>query len=133
MRNKKPKIILTNMCMLYKDDGSFLVEERKRSDWPGITFPGGHVEPNESIRESVIREIKEETNLVLKDLEFVTYYEWNLPNEGKRHLGLLFRSNNFEGELKEGNEGPLYWLKEEDLKDKRLSTDFWILYQKLKP
>ena len=25
-------------------------------NWPGITFPGGHIEPNESFVESVIRE-----------------------------------------------------------------------------
>ena len=54
--------ILTNMCMVY-DENRILVQDRMNPDWPGITFPGGHVEPKESFVESVIREVKEETGL----------------------------------------------------------------------
>ena len=49
------KVILTNMCMIYKENGEFLVQLRRKSDWPGINFPGGHVEDLESIEESVYR------------------------------------------------------------------------------
>ena len=38
--------ILTNMCMLRQGD-RVLVQDRNDPDWPGITFPGGHVEPGE--------------------------------------------------------------------------------------
>ena len=50
---------LTIMCMVYKDDGSFLVENRLKKDWPGLTFPGGHVEDEELIVDAVVREMKE--------------------------------------------------------------------------
>ena len=43
------KIILTTMVKIYRDNGDFLVLNRVKKDWPGITFPGGHVEPNETI------------------------------------------------------------------------------------
>ena len=33
----------TNMCMVYDAD-KVLVIDRKKKDWSGITFPGGHVE-----------------------------------------------------------------------------------------
>ena len=56
-------IKLTTMCMIYKDNGEFLVQDRIKNDWPGITFPGGKVEKDELITESCIREIKEETGL----------------------------------------------------------------------
>ena len=39
----------------------------KRKDWPGFTFPGGHVEDDESIVDSVIREVKEETGLNIQN------------------------------------------------------------------
>ena len=52
------------MCMVYKGD-KILVIDRVKSDWPGLSFPGGHVEKGETLEESVIREMKEETGLTL--------------------------------------------------------------------
>ena len=63
------KIKLTNMCMIEKDD-MVLVQLREKKDWPGITFPGGKVEKQESIYASCIREVKEETGLDVKHLSF---------------------------------------------------------------
>ncbi len=121
---RKSKVILTNMCMLYKEDGSFLVIERKKQDWPGINFPGGHVEDEESIPESVIREMKEETGYDLHSVEECGYFEWNVPKENVRHLAILFRSKDFSGEIHPSKEGEVLWMKEEDLKGKALSLDF---------
>lgn len=122
MRNSK--VILTNMCMLYKEDGTFLVIDRKKQDWPGINFPGGHVEDEESIPESVIREMKEETGYDLHSVEECGYFEWNVPKEEVRHLAILFRSKDFSGEIHPSKEGQVFWMKEEDLKGKALSLDF---------
>ena len=112
------------MCMLYREDGSFLVIERKKQDWPGINFPGGHVEDEESIPQSVIREMKEETGYDLHSVEECGYFEWNVPKEGVRHLCILFRSKDFSGKMHSSKEGELFWIKEEDLKGKALSLDF---------
>lgn len=118
------QIILTNMCMLYKEDHSFLVIDRLKKDWPGINFPGGHIEANESVEESVIREMKEETGLNVHSLEFVTYYEWNMIEEGVRHLCLLFRSKDFDGTLKSSSEGKAFFIKKDELSHHLLSIDF---------
>ena len=56
---REEKCILTNMCMIY-DKNRILVQDRKDPDWPGVTFPGGHIEPGESFVGSTIREIKED-------------------------------------------------------------------------
>ena len=40
------------MCMLYKDD-EYLIINRTKSDWPGLSFPGGHVEDGETLEELV--------------------------------------------------------------------------------
>ena len=126
------RIILTNMCMVYRNDGSFLVENRLKNDWPGINFPGGHVEPNESLEESVIREMKEETGLTLSHLENVGVFEWNVIEEGVRHLCVLYRTKDFKGSIKSSKEGPIFWLKEAELKNYPLSTDFEAVLAKMK-
>ena len=55
--------VLTNMCMVEDEIGRVLVQQRVDKNWSGIAFTGGHVEPGESLTESVIREVKEETGL----------------------------------------------------------------------
>ena len=69
------KVEFTNMCMIYDDSGNVLVQERTKS-WKGIAFPGGHVDIGESFVESTIREIKEETNLDISDLELCGIKIW---------------------------------------------------------
>jgi len=45
--------------------------------WPGkYVVPGGHVELGERIEETVIREAKEETGLIVKDLRFLCWQEF---------------------------------------------------------
>lgn len=41
---KKEQVVLTNMCMIC-DGGNVLVQDKRNPGWPGMTYPGGHVEP----------------------------------------------------------------------------------------
>ena len=43
---------LCNMCMITDAEGRVLVQERlpkPSNPWSGLTFPGGHVEPGETV------------------------------------------------------------------------------------
>lgn len=127
MDKRYSKVILANMCMVYKDD-MILVQMRKKKDWPGLTFPGGHVENNETLEESVIREIKEETGLTLKSLHLSGIKEWP-REENTRYLGFLYKSNDFEGEIISSKEGEVFWIKKEDINKYPLSLDFEELFE----
>ena len=71
---------LTNMCMVYDGQGNVLVEEKVVKNYKGLVFPGGHIEGNEPIVDSVIREIKEETGLTVSNLELCGTKDWLLAH-----------------------------------------------------
>ena len=85
---------LTNLCMLTDDEGRILVQDRTDPSWPGICFPGGHVEPGESFVESVIREVREETGLTILDPILCGIKQFPLQGGG-RYVLLLFRASRY--------------------------------------
>ena len=124
---KTYKCIISNMCMVYKGD-MILVINRTKSDWPGLSFPGGHLEENETLEESVVREMKEETGLEIKNPKLCAIKEWDWGN-GVRYLGLLYKTNDFKGELKSSNEGEVFWINKKDINKYELSQDFLELFK----
>jgi 8-oxo-dGTP diphosphatase len=109
--------------MIYDEKGNILVQNRKKNDWPGINLPGGHVEINESLEESCIREMKEETGLDVFNLEKVGFFEWNVLEKEERHLAVLYRTKDFKGTIKSSNEGEIFWVNIKDLDKYKLSVD----------
>lgn len=130
--HQQKRIKLTIMCMVYNEDGSFLVENRIKQDWPGLTFPGGHVEDDEFIENAVIREMKEETGLTISNIEPRGYIEWNDFGDDVRHLAMLFRTKCYSGSIQSSKEGDIFFIKESDIEKYPLSNDFLTIYKKLK-
>lgn len=120
--------ILTNMCMIYNGD-HILVQERVNPDWPGITFPGGHVEPGESFVASVIREVKEETGLDISNVQLCGIKQWTHVNHSYRYIVFLFKTNTYSGELKSSDEGKVFWIDKKDLFNYQLANDFDRMFE----
>ena len=115
---------LTNMVMVYDERGRALVQERKLR-WKGLSFPGGHVEPNESFLASAVREIKEETGLKISELEFCGVVDWLNTDDGARYLVFCYKTNRFSGELlPESEEGRVFWMEREELLRVRSDNGF---------
>lgn len=117
------KAIFTNMCMIYDDDGNILIQDRLNKNWPGVTFPGGHVEPMESFHDSVIREIKEETGLTIRHPQLCGIKQFQ-TDQNERYIVLFYKTNEFQGELKSSREGEVFWIKREALLNYTLAEDF---------
>ena len=112
--SRKTKVELTNMCLVY-DEKKVLVQEKTGTKYEGgLVFPGGHVEEGESLRDSVIREIREETGLVIKNPQPCGFKDWILE-DGTRYIVLLYKTDQFEGELKNSREGKVFWLDRNDI------------------
>ncbi|WP_346890693.1 8-oxo-dGTP diphosphatase [Clostridium sp. UBA3887] len=102
---------LTNMVMIMdKLNNKVLVQNRIKGNWTGIAFPGGHVEKGESIVDSAIREVNEETGLVVNNLEICSVKDWYRAEDNKRYMVFLFKTDSYQGDLIEyGEEGHVFW------------------------
>ncbi len=113
-------VTLTNMCMVCDGD-RVLVQDRRDPAWPGITFPGGHVEEGESFTEAVIREVWEETGLRISAPRLVGVKDWY--SNDSRYIVLLYRADRFSGTLHSSEEGEVWWEALEDFPKRKLAND----------
>ncbi len=102
-------VTITNMCMVY-GGGRVLVQDRRDPKWPGVTFPGGHVEAGESFTDAVIREVFEETGLKISSPRLCGIKDWT-NDDGSRYMVLLYKTDKFEGDLKSSDEGEVFWAE----------------------
>lgn len=120
--------IFTNMCMIENGQGQILVQDRQNKNWPGITFPGGHIEKKESFHDAVVREVEEETGLHIKQPVLCGTKQFQ-TNQDERYVVLLYKTNSFSGELKSSDEGEVFWIDKAALPDYPLAPDFMEMYK----
>ena len=112
-------VTLMNMCMVYNGT-RVLVQNRVSPDWPGITFPGGHVEGGEAFTDAVIREVFEETGLKISEPQLCGVKDWS-DDEKTRSIVLLYKTDKFEGTLTSSDEGEVYWIELSEFNSLNLS------------
>ena len=108
--SRNEEVELTNMCMICDGKGNVLVQDKvNHPTWHGWNFPGGHVEKGEYVTPSVIREMYEETGLTIENPRLCGIKEFHKSKDGKRYIVFLYIADKFSGELKESEEGDIFW------------------------
>ena len=124
--------ILCNLCMVEDlENGKVVLQYRspeRYKKWSGYAFPGGHIEEGESLAESVIREVYEETGLTIADPKLVAVKDWE-PDEGGRYIVFCYKATEFTGQLRSSDEGEVSWVEKDQLERLDLSYDMLPLLE----
>lgn len=119
--DRTERIELTTLCLVRRG-GQILLQNRVKADWRGYALPGGHVEPGESIVDAVVREIREETGLILRRVSLRGVKQF--PIDAGRYVVFLFYSEDFEGKLHSSEEGKVEWIDRDRIAQLPTVDDF---------
>lgn len=119
---REERAIFTVLVLVTDPEGRILVEDRVDASWPGICFPGGHVEKEESFTEAAIRETFEETGLLIKNPRLCGVKQFQ-TREDTRYVVFFYKASQYEGTLTSSEEGEVLWMSREELYGRRTVED----------
>ena len=130
--SRETSTILTNLCLIEDCSTNKVVLQYRSPErykkWSGYAFPGGHIEEGESLAESVIREIYEETSLTIANPKLVAVKDWE-PDEGGRYIVFCYKATEFTGQLRSSEEGEVSWVAMDQLEKLDLAYDMLPLLE----
>lgn len=115
---------LATLCYVIDNDKTLMLHRiKKKNDvhegkWNGL---GGKFEHGETPEDCVIREIKEESGLLIKNPKLHGFITFPMFDGKKDWYVFLFTAREFEGELIDSVEGKLEWIPN----DKLLNLNLW--------
>jgi len=115
---------LATLCYIRKDNQTLMLHRvKKKNDyhegkWNGL---GGKFELGETPEECAVREIKEESGLIVKELKLKGFITFPLFDGKDDWYVFVFVINQFEGYLIDSPEGILKWIPNKNL----LNINLW--------
>lgn len=114
---------LGTLCYIEKDGKTLMLHRVKKENdihegnWIGL---GGKIENGESPEECIIREVREESGLIINNPTLrgiLTFPEFGKDN----WYVFLYTVNDYEGELIDCDEGNLRWVNNEEVQKLKMS------------
>ena len=95
---KRPSV---GLGVILRKDGKVLLSRRKNAHGEGTwSFPGGHLEFNETFEECAARETFEETGIRIKNVKFLTTTNDIMDKEKKHYITIYVVADHGSGEPK---------------------------------
>ena len=121
--SRMEQAVFTVLVMISDENGNILVQNRLDPGWPGICFPGGHVEPGESFTAAAIRETFEETGLTIENPRLCGVKQFQ-TKENARYVVFFYKADQYHGQLQSSDEGEVFWLRRSDFHQYTFVEDF---------
>ena len=125
---------VTTLCYLEKDDCYLMMHRvKKKNDenkdkWIGV---GGHTEKYESPEDCLLREVREETGLILTKYRFRGIITFSLLEEETQYM-CLYTATEWEGEMvSDCSEGNLEWVPKSRINELSLWTGDKVFFKLL--
>jgi len=110
-------MLASTVCYI-RDAGRVLLQLKAQGRWGGGWWngPGGKLHDGESPSEAAVREVREETGLVVSKLVEHGWLDFRFGDEAEPSLRVhVFSTGRYEGDLCANEEGRLEWLSEDAL------------------
>ncbi len=119
-------MIRANLLYVIKENKVLLIYKKKGHGKGLFNGIGGRIKKGEDIKESVIREAKEEVNIKVKDVIFCG--KINFDDEKGKWEVYVYKANNFEGEPKETKECKPIWFEIDKIPYDKMWPDdkYWL-------
>ncbi|MFA7418909.1 MAG: 8-oxo-dGTP diphosphatase [Melioribacteraceae bacterium] len=114
---------LATLCYVMHEGKTLMLFRNKKPNdyhegkWNGL---GGKFEQGESPEECAIREVEEESGLLMIDPKMKGFITFPMFDGKKDWYVFLFIAEKFSGKLIDSNEGKLEWIQHENLADLNL-------------
>lgn len=116
-------------CVLIRDNQALMLKKPRRGWW---VAPGGKMEPGESVRDSCIREFREETGVYLKNPQLKGIFTFIMKENDQvlsEWMMFTFLATDSDGmRFDESDEGKLEWQQLDQLKNLPMAAgDYHII------
>lgn len=123
-------VVYGTVCHIIDDKRTLLIKKAAElfggGKWNGL---GGKIHPNESPEHACIREVLEESGLIVSSLKYHGLLKfWFGDGSEPDWIVHVFSTNSFEGQLKEGIEGILRWIEFDKIPYQEMWGDdrYWL-------
>lgn len=124
----------TTLCYIEKNDQYLMLHRVKKENdinkdkWIGI---GGHFEEHESPEDCLLREVQEETGLVLTKYKLRGIITFDCAGYPTEYM-FLYTATEYKGEITDCNEGTLEWVNKRDIEKLNLWKGDLVFFDLLK-